>query len=380
MKKKQLVIVLPTYNEKDNVNTLIPKLFEVGKKLPDWRLSVLVVDDNSPDGTKEIVAQLQKKYTDLHLLTGKKQGLGKAYQRGFRYALDNLQPTALVEMDADWSHNPDDLPEFTHAIEQGADMVVGSRYMKGGSIPRDWGLHRKLFSRIGNWVARLGFMNLKQKEWTNGYRMIKAWLAEKNLHEMGNYNGYVFQIAFLDKAFKLAARVVEVPINFIDRTKGKSKISTGEYIFNIFLYIVLNSSFVKYVMVGSAGFIIDFGIAYLLINLADWPKVLSNILSAETAIISNFFLNNYWSFSENKITGGPGMFFWKLFIFNLISSGSLVIQGAGLGLALRIFGDTTWRFAALSIQSWITYKAIIIIFIIIPYSYFLYTKIVWKKK
>ncbi|MCR4326110.1 MAG: glycosyltransferase [Candidatus Roizmanbacteria bacterium] len=380
MKEKNIVVVLPTYNEKENVSSLIKALFDVGKTIQNWKLLVLVVDDRSPDGTGKVVKQLQKKYSNLYLIEGNKEGLGKAYQRGFRYGLDELDAHVLVEMDADWSHNPKDLPKLVQQIERGADMVIGSRYMPGGSIPDNWGWYRKLLSVGANLIVRLGFMNLRQREWTNGYRMIKAWVAQKNLPEMGKYHGYLFQIAFLDKTLKLGARIDEVPIHFIDRTYGQSKINAKEYIMGIVSYILFNSSFIKYIVVGSTGFILDFGIAYLLIHLFNGPKVLSNVLSAEVAIISNFLLNNFWSFKHHRITGGPLVFMGKLFIFNLISSGSLVIQGFGLSLALKYIGDTVFNLGFMEIHSWIVYKASIIIFIIIPYSYILYTKVVWKKK
>ena len=313
---KKAVIVLPTYNEKENVSTLIPALFSVQKRLKDWNIAVLVVDDSSPDDTADVVVKMQKKFPKLFLITGKKEGLGKAYQRGFTYALQKLAPDVLFEMDADWSHDPKKIPSFLQKIDAGSDMVIGSRYMKGGSIPQNWAWYRKIFSIMSNLFVRVGFMHLSQKEWTNGYRAIRKWVVKKNLPSMGLYNGYVFQIAFLDKTLKLGAQISEVPIHFTDRSQGESKIDAPQYIGNIIHYVLTHSSFVRYVLVGIVGFSIDFMIAYVLISFHVVSKVLANMISAEIAIISNFTWNNLWSFSHKRIKGTSFSFLKQFSVFN----------------------------------------------------------------
>lgn len=376
---KNAVIVLPTYNERDNVSTLVPALFKIQQDLKEWNLIVLVVDDNSPDKTARAVSVLQKKFPKLFLLSGKKEGLGKAYQRGFTYALKKLRPDVLFEMDADWSHDPKKIPAFLEAIDAGSDMVIGSRYMKGGSIPQNWAWYRKIFSILSNLFARVGFMHLKQREWTNGFRAIRTWVVEKNLPSMGLYNGYVFQIAFLDKTFKLGACINEVPIHFRDRNSGESKINAPQYIWHIIRYVLTHSSFIRYVIVGLVGFSIDFLIAYLLITYHVVSKVLANMISAEIAIISNFTWNDLWSFNHKRIKGTARSFLKQFLVFNLIASGSILIQGGGLGLLLALLGDRQINMHYFTMQSWLVYKIFIITFIIIPYSYLLYNKIVWKK-
>src|SRR5437762_1524842 len=117
--KKKAVIVLPTYNEKENISKLIDSSEKVFQQIPDWTLHILVVDDHSPDGTAEIVEHEQKKYRNLHLLKGTKKGLGEAYKRGFIYALKNLYPDYIFQMDADFQHNPNDIPDFLKAAEKG---------------------------------------------------------------------------------------------------------------------------------------------------------------------------------------------------------------------------------------------------------------------
>lgn len=366
---KKAVIILPTYNEQRNIKTLIPAIFKIAEKIKNWQISILVVDDESPDNTSWEVKHLQKKFKELYLIQERKEGLGKAYRRGFNFALKKMKPYLIFQMDADWSHNPNLIPEFLKEIESGADFVIGSRYIKGGSIPKNWGCHRKLFSILGNLIIRLGFMVFKIHDWTSGYRAIKSWFLKGVLPEMENYNGYVFQVALVDKALKNEVVIAEVSLNFKDRKAGKSKINSIYYILNILLYIFLNSSFIKYVVVGIIGFIIDFSISFVLIERAKLFVWLSTVISAEIAIISNFLLNNFWSFSHKKIGGKFSLYLSKFVYFNFISLGSIIIQSVFLQIATKVFPFKFWYF----------YKALIIVFLIIPYSYYMYNRFIWKK-
>ncbi|NMB84550.1 glycosyltransferase family 2 protein [Candidatus Roizmanbacteria bacterium] len=370
---KSSVVVIPTYNEAGNIEKLITGIFDQTKKISNWDISILIVDSHSKDNTSGIVKKLQKNYPRLYLLETEKQGLGKAYIDGYSYVIKKINPFAIVQMDADLSHNPSYLPEFFNKIEKGADLVLGSRYIRGGSIPQDWGIHRKFFSYFGNLIFRLGFMNFKIADWTSGYRAIKTWLVRDAFSHIKNYSGYVFQVAMLDFAIKKGADIKEVPINFVDRKSGQSKIIFTQYILNNFYYIFKYSSFVKYVIVGLIGAFIDFGISFTLIEKLRIAKKLywlATTISAETSIVSNFLFNNYWSFSHKKIDGGSIGFFSSFLKFNLVSLGALVIQAVGIQLLTNLFGAKLWYL----------YKIAILAFIIIPYSYFFYNKIVWKKK
>lgn len=367
---KKAVIVLPTYNEVSNIKELVPKIFAVADQVENWLIEVVVNDSDSPDGTADVVKELKKKYKKLHLITSKKEGLGRAYIQGFKYAIDELNAYVVFEMDADLSHDPHEIPTFLKAIEQGADMVVGSRYMKGGSIPQDWGVHRKIFSIFGNWTIRTGFMKFHLKEWTNGYRAVKAWLIKEAYPHIENYSGYVFQLAQLDFALKKNAVVKEIPIQFKDRTSGESKISFGGYIFSIFMYIFKNSPFVKFVIVGGTGFIIDVGIFFLLTHYAHFVTWHANLISTETAVVANYLLNNFWSFRHKKVEHKTSAYIQSFLKYNLVSSGSIAIQTIGLEIMKHFFGT----------QHLYLYKVAIIAVIIIPYSYFFFNKFIWKDK
>ena len=376
---KTAVIIVPTYNEAGNIKNLIDQLFVVSKTITKWDIHIMVIDSSSPDKTGELVKKMKEIYPKLYLVRTKKEGLGKAYIHGFTQAIEKLNPYVLFEMDADLSHNPKEIPQFLEKIEKGADFVVGSRYIKGGSIPSNWGLHRKIFSICGNLVVRLGFMRLDVTDWTNGFRAIKVWVVKASLNHLKNYSDYVFQIAFLDYAYNQKAIIKEIPINFVDRTEGESKINSVQYISQILLYVFIHSSFIKFIITGFFGFGIDFGFAYLFINLFHIIKTTANMMSAEIAIITNFFVNNFWSFKDKKIGGGLFGYVKKFVLFNVVSSGSIIIQGGGLFLMLQLFGDKIISLGMISISSWIVYKIAIITFIIIPYSYVLYNKVIWKK-
>lgn len=369
---KKAVIIIPTYNEAHDIEKILASVFSITAKIANWDFSVLVVDSTSPDGTAQLVEGLRKKYKNLTLIKTKKEGLGKAYITGFTYALEKLHADLLFEMDADFSHDPTVLPEFVKKIDDGADFVIGSRYRKGGSIPSDWGFDRKVYSILGNLVIRLGFMKLRVSDWTSGYRAIRSWVIKSSLSYIQNSTGYVFQVALLENALKLHAKVDEIPIQFVDRKNGVSKLNSGQYIKNTLLYVLTHSSFIKYVVVGGSGFTIDFGLSYLLIEKihAHFPVWLATVLSAEVAIIWNFIWNNYWTFSHKKVEHTISVFLKSLGKFNLVALGSILIQAGLIELCVRSFGRDYWYI----------YKVAILAFIIIPYSYVLYNRVIWKNK
>jgi dolichol-phosphate mannosyltransferase len=364
------VIIIPTYNEASNIEKTLTKIFSVILPIAEWDISVLVVESSSPDKTGEIVKSQQARYPKLHLLETPKEGLGKAYLRGFKYALNKLRADVILEMDADLSHDPSDIPRFLREIEKGADFVIGTRYAYGGSIPKDWGLNRKIFSIGANLFIRLGFMKLRQTEWTNGYRAIRRWVVEKIMPHMEGYTGYVFQVAFLDKTIKLGAKISQIPIHFTDRADGVSKINAPQYIIQTFWYVLTNSSFIKFGVVGGIGAIVDFGLAYLLKEVIGTTVLIANMISTESAVLSNYMLNNFWSFQHAKVEHRVASHLRAFAKFNLVSLGNILIQLFGIKAGYFLFGE----------RYWLLYKFIIIACVIVPYSYLLYNRVIWKKK
>lgn len=220
----KLVIIIPTYNERKSIENTLEKIQDTIKDIKHHQISILVVDDNSPDKTAEVVRDLMKKYNNLHLLTGTKEGLGVAYSRGMKYAMKDLSADYVFEMDADGQHDPIYLPEFIRKIDEGYDYIIGSRYIKGGSIPKEWGLHRKFLSFFGSFIARyfLGMTNIK--DFTGGYKAsrVKGFLDSIDINNLLSKR-YAYKIQFLHDMVKKGAKTIEVPIKFKNREKDFSK-------------------------------------------------------------------------------------------------------------------------------------------------------------
>ncbi len=221
------VIVLPVLNEAENIKDFIEKVIE---NIDNNYIKILVVDDYSPDGTAEIVRTLQNTHKNLHLIQNLTTGLGNAYKKGFKYAIDELNADILIEMDSDFSHPPELINKLISEINNGADFVIGSRYIKGGSIPKNWGLFRKMNSCYGNIFARF-IAGLKDvHDCTSGFRAIRAnFIKQIDLKNL-NVQGYSFQMNILFECVRLGAKTKEIPLNFKDREKGTSKLRLKDII------------------------------------------------------------------------------------------------------------------------------------------------------
>ncbi|GBU23088.1 hypothetical protein R80B4_03002 [Fibrobacteres bacterium R8-0-B4] len=219
MDNSQILIIIPTYNERENITLIIP---EIKKSLPG--VHVLVVDDSSPDGTSAAVKEMAAGGVDgLFVLDrAAKQGLGRAYIAGFKWALERAYEY-IFEMDADFSHNPEYLPKFIEAA-QSADLVIGSRYINGVNIV-NWPMSRLLLSYFGNMFARL-VTGLRIADSTGGFKCFRRSVLESlNLNGIAS-SGYSFQIEVNFFAWKSGFKIKEIPIIFTDRQRGVSKMST----------------------------------------------------------------------------------------------------------------------------------------------------------
>lgn len=214
------MVVVPTYNERENLPLLIAAL----QALPVENLQILVVDDQSPDGTgqmaDEFAAQNPGRIHVLH--RAEKAGLGPAYRAGFRYAL-RLGAQYVIQMDCDFSHNPDYIPTLVEKADDGADVVLGSRYVKGGSVDEEWPFYRKLLSWFANRVYVRTILRLPVNDATGGFRLWKDdALIGIDLDQVRS-NGYVFQVEIAYLTDKLGYKMVEVPVYFPERQRGTSK-------------------------------------------------------------------------------------------------------------------------------------------------------------
>jgi dolichol-phosphate mannosyltransferase len=215
---ERALVIVPTYNERENIRRLVDAVLR-----QDGRLEMLIVDDGSPDGTGQIVAEIEAADDRVHLLERpKKMGLGTAYIAGFRWALErNYQ--YVLEMDADFSHDPAHLPQFLRAIEH-ADLVLGSRYQQGRVTVVNWPMTRLILSYTANLYAR-GVTGLPVWDATGGFKCFRRTVLESIDFARVRSNGYAFQIEMSFRAWKRNFRIVEIPIVFVDRTEGTSKMS-----------------------------------------------------------------------------------------------------------------------------------------------------------
>lgn len=237
----RVVIIIPTYNERENTRKVIVKLRRTFLKLKKWNPQVLIVDGNSPDGTSDVVKKLSRKYKNIHLLLEpKKRGLGAAYLSGMKHAFGRLKAEIAVTMDADLSHDPGYLPKLLNKIETGSDFVVGSRYIKGGSIPKNWPPHRKFLSIFGNLVTQALLASSAINDWTTGYRAFRKEVFQKVVPVMEKdaaFKGYTFNISFAYHTIQAGFKAGQIPINFIDRRAGDSKLGM-EYLFYTPIFLI----------------------------------------------------------------------------------------------------------------------------------------------
>jgi dolichol-phosphate mannosyltransferase len=311
------VVVNPTYNEAENIERLVERIQSM--EITGWDLHQLVVDDSSPDHTGEIVKRLKKKYRKLHLITGEKAGLGAAYARGFKYAMQEMKADVLIEMDADFSHDPENLPQLLKEIDKGYDLVIGSRYVTGGSVPTNWGLFRKLNSSVANLFARYVAGLYKIRDVTAGFKAMRvAGVADQVNWDKTHAQGYSFQLMGDYYLLKHTSLVKEIPIKFVDRKYGQSKVGVnttylrdvGEFVRNAwFLRAKKTEVLLKFLMVGASGAVLNIILWRFLLGL--FPGLnhalpvfglgIAQFISGEITVATNFFLNNLWTFGGREL-------------------------------------------------------------------------------
>jgi len=394
---EKVVVIIPTYDEVENIGPLINVLQKVFKEVPEkWDMHILVVDDSSPDGTADAVRKKMKRYKNVHLFMNKEKiGLGGAYMKGMTHAIEKLKADVIFEFDADFQHDPALIPTFLEKIDKGADLVLGSRYMKGGSIPKYWGIKRKILSKGGNLFTRLMMLDKDIHDWTTGYRALRPSIFLKVKSKITELRTYSFQISFLYHAKKAGAKIAEVPLNFRQRRKGVSKLPGVEGTIKTFWFVVksraidfLHSRFLKFGVVGFVGYLVNaisleiFSGTAVTISLASFftsfkgtflafiaqPAAWAAAFAAELAIINNFTFNNVWTFKEAKITK-PLLLARKFLEFNLTSFGAVVIQFIIIGTMVLLLGDTRLirQIGILAAMP-----------LVLSFNYVMYNLVIWK--
>jgi dolichol-phosphate mannosyltransferase len=226
-----VVIVMPTYNEAACIGDMVHVLFaRIFPAINGATMHLLIVDDDSPDGTGAAVRAMAPRYGRLHLLTGTRKGLGWAYVRGMKYAMEVLRADAVMEMDADFQHDPGPVPLMVEKLLGGSDYVIGSRYAAGGSVPGSWPWHRKFLSMWGN--RALGHLLGGQRlhDYTTGFRLtrVKGVLDQIDLESLRALERFAFKIDLLCRTLNFARRIEEIPIHFQERRAGTTKFSWRE--------------------------------------------------------------------------------------------------------------------------------------------------------
>ena len=369
----KVVIVMPARNESDNIKRMIAEL--VDKELPqiNAEMHLLVVDNYSKDDTAKIVEEASKTRNNVHIIQqGDKSGLGWAYIAGFKYAVSKLGADAVMEMDADFQHPPRFVKPMVEAYLEGADYVIGSRYIPGGSIPKEWAFFRKFISFAGNLFIRLVLLKPRIHDLTTGFRLtrVKGVLDKMDLDNLMEPGRFAHKVHLLYQAIKNSKKVVEVPLEFASRTQEKSKFNTKEMIATFKVAIILGIKdkirFIKFGTVGFLGFMVNF-IGIRVFRGMGLAETLAWLFATELAIINNYTLNNIWTFKEAKI-GGLGKTIFKFLQFNVTSAGALAIQSIFGPLGVRLVGV---RF------DWLV-LAVVVVLMVLPYNYLMYNLVIWK--
>lgn len=365
MMSKKYLICIPTYNEADNIKKLLPTI----SKLNLQNVDILVIDDSSPDGTSKIAKKIdssKKLNNKIYVLDRKvKEGLGKAYVAGFKWALSHGYDY-IFSMDADFSHDPKYLPKMKEKSAD-YDVVIGSRYIPGGKIV-GWEWFRYANSYGANFVTRIA-LGLKPKDATAGFKCYSSkFLKSINLDKI-IAGGYAFQVEMLNLAQEGGFSFTEIPITFVDRRVGESKISgelsrSAKTVFQLAVRKKTYRQFIKFAIVGAINTLIDWAVYWAIIHFTGWStqnlKQIAKALSFIVSATSNYIMNRVWTFrSRDKQVLKQASKFFAVALVGLVLNNAIfyVITGmlhwndfyglaiaTGLVLFWNFFANKKWTF------------------------------------
>lgn len=350
---RKVVVVLPTFNEKENIESFVKEVLGEEKNMPGYKVEVVIADSNSPDGTGKIAERLSKENPRVHHISVER-GLGVGIIRGHQYSLKNLHPDVMAQLDADGQVEAAVLPKLVKAIEDGYSLALGSRFVPGGL--NKLSLSRRIFSAGASWVVRVIMGPFNIQEVTNSARAFTPELFKKiNLGRLPwKEKTFIVQPAFLNEAILAGAKYKEVPLVFKNRAEGYSKNKTINYTYDVITYSIdarlhkwgINFPFfratrkakilIKFGIVGFTGTLVDFIFYKFFINYFGIPPATSKGFSTEVAIINNFFLNHTWTFRHRKTNTSV---FQKFGIFNLVSLGGLAIAVVIVKILHEVYGN-----------------------------------------
>lgn len=389
----KVVAQILTYNEKENVGPMMDAWLKIAKENPKYDFDILVVDDESPDGTGQIVKDYAKKYKNIFLLSHAREGYGKAMIRGYQYSMETLKGDVIMPIDVDFQWDPYLAPKLLEKIDAGYDVVVASRGIPGGSD--DFTAFRKLTHWVSDTLGAYYLAGIKEvKDHAGAFKAIrvKEHLDKIDLKTL-DVRGFVVQMKTIYELSKTGAKFYEVPAHYGERKAG-TPTTVGlksiqwfikyivEYL-KVALEVRFEKSpkllkFMKFGIVGGFGFLINF-FGLMILNrlfktMFSWPigviNFWANALASELSIISNFTWNNVWTFKKEKIVSSKQLIS-KFITFNLSSIfGGIIVPSLVVGAGTQYFGDQ--------------YRQIILVLVIfgftVPYNWFVYNKFIWKKK
>ena len=372
----RVVNLLSTYNEKENIGPMIEFLDDLAQKLPDYEFVNLVVDSRSPDGTGKIVKEMAKTRENLHLLETPR-GLGVSLIKGYQHAVKELKADIVIPNDVDFQWHPKYIPQMLKKMEEGYDVVVPSRHAPGGKDNFNW--FRKLTHFVSNTLVNGYLAGIREvKDLAGNFKAIRVkGILEKVDFKRLDVKGFVIQPTVIYELSKTGAKFCEIPAVYGERRAGETKVGFNFQFVKDIIETVINAikirlersqRFFKFAIVGFIGYLVNATGLELFYRLGMAPGP-ATAVATELAIISNFILNNIWTFAEEKITSWKKIPY-KFLQFNLTSAGALVIQTTVVWLGTSFFGDQ-WRQLLLIFA---------IGFLVLPYNFFMYTRVIWKTK
>ena len=366
--------MMPAWNEVENIKSMVEVLTQDEFPKIDADMQLLIVDNHSTDGTAEAAEDASKKYNNVHIIQQKNSGLGWAYVSGMQYAIDELKADAILEMDADFQHPPRFVKPMVEAYLSGAEYVIGSRYIEGGSVPKEWAASRKAISFFGNLFIRTVLLNFKIHDLTTGFRLskVRGVLDKIELVKLRDLDKFAYKVDLLYQSLKNSKKTVEVPLEFASRTKDKSKFNWKEMVATFKLAIILGikdkQRFIKFGVVGFTGFLVNYlGLEFL--KRMGLTTYWATLFATEMSIISNFILNNIWTFKDKTITSVKDVIM-QFAKFNLSSLFAVIVQPLVVNGATTLFGDTSLiRLAGLLFALFL---------VVVPYNYIVYNLFIWR--
>lgn len=369
--QEKIVVIIPTYNEADCIEKTIHRIFSVLQTLMNYTHYVIIFDSNSQDNTAHLVQQLQKKYSQLILLSEpQKTGLGSAYHQAMNYSLDTLHADIIFECDADLSHQPEYIPTMVEYLKE-KDCVIGSRYVEGGSVPGNWPWHRRYMSMGASWAARF-ILTPKYRDFTSGFRGTRHKALRNALPEKFISNNYAYKLELLWRLHQNKVKIHEIPIAFRDREAGKSKLpprSIRDFMRVIsILRLKTMEKYFKMVLIGFLGLMLQL----IVFNVFRpyWGPFFASQISVMAAMIHNFVQNGRYTFKtpvyeNSSIQLKRGVYFLGYSILMIL------FQSFSLKLCVSYFGPGPIKENLF---------LLIIIFIASILNYLVYSHVIWKRQ